>query len=487
VKRPKPRLLLLACYELGHQPLSLAWPVAFLKSAGYAAATLDLAVEPFSDQAVREADIVGIAASMHTALRLGVQAAQRVRALNPRAHLCFYGLYAGLNADLLLGGARTRDAAGRLRERGLADSVIAGEYEAPLIDLVRCLELGGDLAAVPGVMTRAARPGPHLARSKFPVPDRATLPAPDRYSQFIPGTSPINFGESSDDRPRLAGYVEATRGCLHTCRHCPIVPIYNGRFFVVPAEVVLADIAQQVEAGARHITFGDPDFLNGPKHSLLLARELHARWPGVTFDFTTKVEHVLKHRALFPEFAALGCAFVVSAIESVSDLVLARLQKGHTAADIDTALAILDSAGIALHPTLVAFTPWTTLDDYLAQIEFIDERGLGPHIPPVQLSIRLLLPPGSPLVHAPDAAEWLGELDAANFTYRWTHPDLRMEALSARVAARVAEADACGEPAEVTFESIRALAYAAAGRPVPPPIRAPLRPAPPRLTENWFC
>jgi radical SAM superfamily enzyme YgiQ (UPF0313 family) len=242
-----------------------------------------------------------------------------------------------------------------------------------------------------------------------------------------------------------------------------------------------------VQAGARHITFGDPDFLNGPKHALHVTRTLHTRWPRLTFDFTTKIEHILQHRALFAEFAALGGTFVVSAIESISDRVLANLHKGHTAADIDTALAILDSAGMALQPTLVAFTPWTTLDDYVAQIEFIRARGLLRYIPPVQLSIRLLLPPGSPLVQAPDAAEWLGDLDAENFTYRWTHPDRRMDELYAEVAARVAAAEANGEAAEITFEAIRAMAYRRARRPLPLTGAAPLRPAPPRLTENWFC
>jgi hypothetical protein len=273
---------------------------------------------------------------------------------------------------------------------------------------------------------------------------------------------------------------------LHTCQHCPITPVYQGRFFVIPAEVVLADIEQQVNAGARHITFGDPDFLNGPNHALRLARELHQRWPGLTFDFTTKVEHILQHKALFTEFARLGCTFVVSAIEAVSDVVLVQLHKGHTAAEIDDALEILDAAGIGLQPTLVAFTPWTRLEDYAAQIEWIAERGLIEHIPPVQLSIRLLLPPGSPLATA--GQPWLGPLEAENFTYRWTHPDARMEMLSAQVAARVAEAERCGELPAATFEAIRALAYAALGQ--TPPVRRPQarhRPAPPRLTENWFC
>ncbi len=265
------------------------------------------------------------------------------------------------------------------------------------------------------------------------------------------------------------------------------MPVYGGRFFVVPAETVLADARQQVAAGAQHITFGDPDFLNGPGHALKVARALHAEFPRLTFDFTAKVEHILQHRALFAEFAPLGCTFVVSAIESVSDRVLAALNKGHTVADIDAALEILDRAGIAMQPTLVAFTPWTTLDDYLAQIEFIHERALIHHIPPVQLSIRLLVPPGSALLSAPDASEWPGELDAEAFTYRWTHPDARMDRLYEQVAARVREAEGCGEPPQQTFEAVRALAYQSAGQLPPPGRPARLRPAPPRLTEDWFC
>jgi radical SAM superfamily enzyme YgiQ (UPF0313 family) len=426
---------------------------------------------------------------MHTALRLGVAASQRARALNPRAHLCFYGLYAQLNSQLLF-------------NRKLADSVIAGEVEGALVELVRVLSEGGDWTCVPGVTSAGVAATPALARLPFPTPDRSALPPLTRYARYLPGAltptlsqrerenalspSPAGRGDRGV-REQLAGYVEASRGCLHTCAHCPIVPVYGGRFFVVPAEVVLADIEQQVTVGARHITFGDPDFLNGPKHALGLARELHARWPALTFDFTTKVEHILQHRNLFSEFARLGCTFIVSAIESVSDHVLAQLRKGHTAADIEAALAILDNAGIALQPTLVAFTPWTTLTSYLAQLEFIRERGLIQHVPPVQLSIRLLLPPGSPLLAAPDAAVWLGELDAAAFTYHWTHPDPRLDALHAQVAARVAEAEACGEPAEVTFESVRRLAYPLAGQTPPTRAAAPLRPRPPRLTENWFC
>ena len=56
----------------------------------------------------------------------------------------------------------------------------------------------------------------------------------------------------------------------------------------------MRDIASLVELGARHITFGDPDFLNGRRHSLRVVQAMHERFPDLTFDCTTKVEHMLR-------------------------------------------------------------------------------------------------------------------------------------------------------------------------------------------------
>jgi hypothetical protein len=256
---------------------------------------------------------------------------------------------------------------------------------------------------------------------------------------------------------------------------------------VVPVETVLADIRQQVQSGASHVVFGDPDFLNGPAHALRLTRALHAEFPHVTFDFTAKIEHLLQHRRLFAELASLGCTFVTSAVESLSDTVLARLAKGHSAAEVDEAFRVLDAAGIELRPTFIAFTPWTTLDDYLALVEFVQARGLQERVPPVQLSIRLLVPPGSPLVASDDASEWLRDLDPANFSYRWQHPDPRLDELYAGVSDRVWRADRDGEPAVATHAAIRDLAYAVAGRKVPAAALARPVGAGPHLTENWYC
>jgi len=457
-------ILLVACYELGHQPLAVAWPAAFLERLGYRPAVMDLSVEPFNSEKVARAKIVAISVPMHTALRLGVMVAERVRAVNPDCHLCFFGLYAGLNAEYLFAHG--------------AQSVISGEAEAPLTDLVRALEVG-DGRPLPFVRRLDQDAPPHLRRLDFPVPSRTLLPSLKSYAQL-----------ERDGRQEAVGYVEASRGCLHLCRHCPIPPVYGGRFFAVPRDVVLADIRQQVAAGAGHITFGDPDFLNGPAHALRLTRELHAEFPQLTFDFTAKIEHLLRHRGRLREFASLGCVFIVSAAESLNDTVLANLCKGHTAADIATVLSATREAGVELRPTWVAFTPWTTLADYQALLEFVDVEDLIDHVDPVQYSLRLLVPPGSLLLESPAMRPHLGTLEPETLSHRWIHPDPRMDLLHERVANAVAAAAQRGQDAAITFDLIRGLADELAGTPKRPGIAARLAPGrarPPRLTEPWFC
>ena len=212
--------------------------------------------------------------------------------------------------------------------------------------------------------------------------------------------------------------------------------------------------------------------------------------PRVTWDFTAKVEHLLRRRALLPELASLGCLFAVSAVESLSDAVLEHLDKGHTRADVDSALAATRAAGIAMRPTWVAFTPWTTLGDYAEMLDWVEGNALVDHVDPVQYSLRLLVPPGSLLLAHSGMRPHLGALVEADFSYEWRHPDPRMDALQARVAALIAEAAPRAEDGALTFDRVRALAAEAAGRSAPTPIAprlAPDRPRPPRLTEPWFC
>jgi radical SAM superfamily enzyme YgiQ (UPF0313 family) len=457
-------ILLVSCYELGHQPAGIALPLGLLQKAGYRTETMDVSVEGFDEDKAKRARFVGISVPMHTALRLGLRVAEEIRRLKPDIHICFYGLYASLNSEYLLSG--------------VADSVIGGEFEEALLEKITLvlneIEITSDR-----LKNTDNHSKPVLARLNFVTPDRSALVPLQHYAKLE------YRGEQ-----RLAGYVEASRGCLHLCTHCPIPPVYNGRFFVIPESIVLDDIRGLVALGAQHITFGDPDFLNGPRHSLQIARAVHQEFPDVTFDFTAKIEHLLKHRNLIPEFARGGCIFVVSAVESLSDTVLKHLDKGHTKEDVTEALIILRSAGIAFRPTFVSFTPWGTLDDYIDMLEFIESEGLIDNVDPVQYSIRLLIPPGSMILSAQDSSRWLGPLVQESFSYEWTHPDPTMDELQRQVSGLVEKAVSVNQDTVETFYDILQLAYAVRGgvkeRPIPQ-YANPLRLRPPRLTEAWFC
>ena len=452
------RVVLLSLYDLGRQPFALGAAAAFLGAAGHEVRCLDLAVDRLDEQAVRAADVVAVHLPMHTATRLAVELAPRLRALNPAAPLGFFGLYAPMNAELL---------------RGLgADALLGGEFEE---DLVRWVGEAG----------RGTDPAPlvSLRRQRFLVPDRSTLPALERYARLEDGRT-----------SRVVGYTETTRGCRHLCRHCPVVPVYGGTVRAVDREVVLADVAQQVSAGARHITFGDPDFFNGPEHGMRIVRAMHERFPEVTYDVTIKVEHLLRHRRRLPELRATGCLFVTSAVEAVDDAILARLAKGHTRADVAEAIGLMRDLGLRLDPTFVAFTPWTSLDGYIDLLAAVAELGLVPDVAPVQYAIRLLIPAGSRLLELDDVRALAGEFDRSALCHPWAHPDEAVDRLQRTVVHVVTHLQREGATREAIFAEVAGAALAACGASDAAVLLRQrvmaLRPeslAAPRVTEPWFC
>ena len=446
-------IVLVSTYDLGHQPFSLASPAAWLRAAGHDVTCLDLAVEMPDEAALRAADMVAFHLAMHTATRLAAPVIEHVRQLNPTAALCAYGLYAPMNETYL-------------RRLGVGH-VVGGEFESRLVDLARSATR--DDSARQGAIA--------LAKQRFHVPDRQSLPGLDEYADLtLPGGA-----------TRVVGYTEASRGCKHLCRHCPVVPVYGGRFFVVQRDVVLADIDRQVAAGAQHVTFGDPDFFNGPGHARAIVEALHARHPELTYDVTIKVEHLLKHADLLPTLRATGCLFVTSAVEALDDGVLAILDKGHTRADVLAAAELCRGAGIALVPTFVAFTPWLTLDAYEDLLESIARLGLVDAVAPVQLAIRLLIPAGSRLLELDEVRALIGPFDEAGLLYPWRHPDPRVDELQRDVEDIVQAAEADDTRAAI-FARVWTRAQAAFDRPARPlPEIATGHGAVPRISEPWYC
>ena len=443
------RVALISTYELGRQPIHLASPAARLRNHGHEVRTLDLAVEGWDDGLVAWADAIGFSTPMHTALRLATAAARRIKSARADLPLAVYGLYAGVSGT-----------------DGPFDRAIAGEYEQQLLEWIVSVEGG-----VPSAGTTTFR-----GRTAFQVPDRSGLPGLGRYAQLRHGGDSV-----------LVGSVEASHGCRHQCRHCPLPAVYEGRFRAVPGQTVLADIEHLVDAGAGHITFGDADFFNGPRHSLRIVTEMNRRWPHLTYDATIKVEHLKQHDRDLPALAETGCLFVVSAFETLNDRILSILDKGHTAADASSVIHATRRVGFDLRPTWLPFTPWTSLQDVADIFSFIVSHDLVDLTDPVQLSIRLLVPRGSLLADHPAFLPHRGGYDPDRATYRWRAPDPRLDTLAAELA-ELAEAGTHQPPGATFARMWRALLEATERDPCPADsIPQGATVGRPRLTEPWFC
>ena len=456
------RVVLISTYELGRQPFGLASPAAWLRQAGARVTCLDLAVEQLDPEAVCAADLVAFYLPMHTATRIAMRVVERVKALNPKAHLCFYGLYASMNESLL-------------RKLG-ADTILGGEFEAGLVSLVK----RSNAAPVAEKERRQNEPLVSLAKQQFLVPDRNGLPELSKYARL----------ELGNGQSRTVGYTEASRGCKHVCRHCPVVPVYEGQFRIVQRDVVLEDIRRQVAAGAEHITFGDPDFFNGVGHSLALVRALHEEFPQLTYDVTMKIEHLVKHANHLNTLKETGCLFVTSAVESVDDRVLALLDKGHTREDFIQVVRLCRDAGLTLNPTFVAFTPWISVEGYQDLLAVLAEFNLIDHVAPIQLAIRLLIPAGSKLLELSEIRRMVGPFDEAALVYPWQHSDPQVDQLQADIQALVQQATARGDGRREIFSQVWLLAEQVSNisvRPLPPAAQAPSRVTIPYLTEPWYC
>ncbi len=466
------RVLLLGTYDLGRQSFGLASPAAWLRARGFEVHAVDLSRQQLPVDLVTGAGLVAVFLPMHTATRLAGPVIQRVRRINPTAPVCAYGVYAPVNAAWL-------------RSLGVT-TVLGGEFEEALVSLAERLTSGMAQRPAARIHARdAAIPGngDRLPRLAFRVPDRFGLPPLSSYATLRQHGHP----------PRTVAYTEASRGCRHTCRHCPIVPVYDGRFRVVPVDVVMADIRQQVEAGARHVTFGDPDFFNGPVHALRVVEALARECPGVSYDVTVKVEHLLRYERHLPALRRTGCVLVTTAVESLDDAVLERLAKGHTRADVERVVRTCWREGLALSPTFIPFTPWTSAAGYLSLLEALEALGLVVHVAPIQLALRLLIPEGSLLLSLAEVRALVGAFDPQSLVYPWCHPDPEMDVLQREVAQLVAHSRHA--PREEVFAAVKAHAARrtrdteTCPNTLPPREAAtvPARVEVPYLDEPWYC
>jgi radical SAM superfamily enzyme YgiQ (UPF0313 family) len=452
------KVLIVSAYELGRQPIPVATAASIFRRANCDVSVLDLATSP-NDFDLRSVDVLVISCSMHTASRLGLEFARGAKLFNPEMRVVGFGLYASLLAQ-------------DEYSNNEIDYWIGGEFETGLSEFADSLVETPLLSELSDEDITGLGQYPNFKRDVHILPDRGGLRSLKHYGHV-----------ERTDGSHFAGAVEATRGCAHMCTHCPIPSVYGGKLRLVDRDLVLKDIDAQIELGAQHITFTDPDFFNAVPHSISIIREMRKRYSGVTFDATIKVEHLIEYKESISELSELGCLFITSAFESLNDSILNKLQKGHTSEDLHTALDLVRASDLFINPTWLPFTPWTQIQDIKDILIFSAEQGLVSRVPAIQYGLRLLVPPRSLLIKELETEGLLGNFNNKKLTYEWSNEetDALQRQISELVEAGQREQHDFGD----IFSDVWALVF---GLETPiPSVKVDVPDFIPGLTEGWFC
>ena len=364
------KILLLSFYDLGKQPKIISELYKKLDNGSNQIDIIDYSIEE-KDLTLDNYDVLGIYASMHTA---SVLAEQYLRDRKLPNKLFVFGLYANVFSEMF------------------SDFQSIHSFDSDELESLLQVQLNPNYSY------------------KHTVPDRTILPSITDYSHIVDGSNNL-----------IAGSVETTYGCKHECTHCPVPIEFKGMFKTFGTEKIITDVTNQVEEGAKHISFNDPDFFNGPKHALKILQLLNEKHPSITYDSTIKVEHILKYPDYFQELKNLNMLFVISAFETTNDHVLNILQKNHSFNDLNKAVELSLENKIDIRPTWMPFSPWTEQNDLISIIKLIENYKLRETVDPIQLTIKLLVPKNSLILKRPEMKEYLLDYDPSSFSYAWKY------------------------------------------------------------------
>ena len=372
------KILLTSFYDLGKQPKIIAEIVDRYNSSEIDFDFFDFSVE---DQNIdlENYDVLGIYAPMHTATILSIEYIKDKKLPNK---MFTFGLYGSVLEDF--------------------NSSIRYIKDIESDELALFLEINDD----------------HQFSLKNNIPNRQIFPDISNYAHLVDGSNNL-----------IAGSVETTYGCKHSCTHCPVPISFNGSFKTYSLEKIVSDVENQVKQGAKHISFNDPDFFNGPIHALKILESLNEKFPSITYDSTIKVEHIIKYKKYFKELSSLNMVFVISAFETTNDIVLSILEKNHTSNDLNNSIEISQDFGIDIRPTWMPFSPWTELNDLSNIVKLIEKYELRETVDPIQLTIKLLIPKHSLIIKKPEINKYLGNYEKNSLSFKWEYENNDVEKL----------------------------------------------------------
>lgn len=200
---------------------------------------------------------------------------------------------------------------------------------------------------------------------------------------FIDSETRLDLFPVEEESGGLSRFVTVMQGCDNFCSYC-IVPYVRGREISRRSAEIIGEITEMAEKGTREVTLlgqnvnsyglkssGEPDFAG-------LLR-LVAQIPGIErIRFTTSHPKDISSPliACFEELSAL-CGHIHLPVQSGSDAVLARMNRGYSRAQYLERIEALKSArpGIQITGDMIVGFPGESEKDFLDTLSIMEEVG----------------------------------------------------------------------------------------------------------------
>ncbi|MBM7068587.1 arsinothricin biosynthesis radical SAM protein ArsL [Actibacterium sp. 188UL27-1] len=400
--------ILVSIFEGGYQPINALTGLAALRNAGHDTDFLDAYVEGYDIDRLKDYDTIILPVPLFDSLNSAIRLCKELDDAGCTADKVMFGQYATINAKYLTGR--------------YADHVVSGEWEVPLVSLMD-RKAGSDKPVINVYSNGRKTPEQTMQMLKL----RGTMAKPMRQSAPNLSKYPQPHLTTLMGEEKIVGGLELTRGCHHKCTYCSVFSAYDGKVLLGDIAQIQDDVDALVDQGMEHMTFIDAEFFNATRRSFDALAQIHKRHPALTFDFTTRVDHILENNDRLGELYDHGVRVITSALEFPKNEVLQQVRKEVDVDDLKEAVRLVQNSGITLNPTFIMFNPWVTLEDFPRFHDFLVETGMEDAVDPVQFETRLHLYKGSPLLKN-ETIKAL-RLEEQEFHYDWFHSDERVDEL----------------------------------------------------------
>lgn len=250
-----------------------------------------------------------------------------------------------------------------------ADSVVIGEGEITVVELVDKISNGRSLDGVAGTVSRANNGKIIFNPRRRLISNLDELPFPNRYA----------------NEKTTENLIEASRGCFGRCTFCAIKPHFSAEASLAwrgkSPERIISElkILLKLNPNNKRVRFVDPNFLGSSspfhkKRAIRIAQLIKNSLPQVELYAETRVIDILNNEALIVLKEA-GLKELYIGVESGSQKVLNCMRKGVSPSQIEKALKILEDLGINYQYGFMMITPWTEQEDIDINLEFLKRLG----------------------------------------------------------------------------------------------------------------